>query len=114
MTDNEAYVRIGEFIESHQSDTYSQIGRKLGLSRHQVSRIARLRGMKREPGKRSAALQSAVALIDAAMAQPDSVSADAPANPLMEENISIAPDAPSVEETLSPEPETPSAEIAVA
>jgi hypothetical protein len=79
-----------------------------------VSRIARLRGIKRRPGKRSAALRAAVALIDAAMAQPGSVSAGEPANPLAEEYVSTAPDAPSVEEALAPTPETPPAEIAVA
>ena len=108
MTDSEAYVRIGEFIESHQSDRYSDIGKQLGLSRHQVARIARLRGIKRGPGKRSAALQAAVALIDAAMARPGSVSANEPNQPV-QEPIFVAPEAPPVEEALPTTPEAPPA-----
>ena len=49
MTDNQAYVRIGEFIESHPSETYSELAVQLGLTRSQVTRIARLRGIKRGP-----------------------------------------------------------------
>jgi hypothetical protein len=112
MTDTEAYVLIGEFIESHQSDTYSEIGRKLGLSRHQVARIARLRGIKQGPDKRSAALQAAVAMIDAASQKPDCASTGEAAN-VAEEYISTAPDALSAAEALATTPETPSAEIAV-
>jgi hypothetical protein len=113
MTDNQAYARIGEFIESHESETYSELAARLGLTRAMVSRIARLRGIKRRPGKRSAALRAAVALIDATMAQLGSVSGE-PANPLAEEQISTAPDAPSVEVALAPTPEAPPTEIAVA
>jgi hypothetical protein len=114
MTDNQAYLRIGEYIESHQSHTYSEIGHQLGLSRHQVARIARLRGIKRGLGKRSGALQAAVAIIEATMGQPVSAPVGEPANPLAEEYISTAPDAPSGEEAMAPTPDTPAAEIAVA
>jgi hypothetical protein len=114
MTDTEAYARIGQFIESHQSDTYSEIGRHLALSRSQVARIARLRGIKRGPGKRSAALRAAVAIIDAATAQPGCASEGEVATLPTEEPISAAPDAPPAGEVLSATPDTPLAEIAVA
>lgn len=114
MTDNQAYARIGEYIESHPSETYAQIGSTLGLSRSQVTRIAKLQGIKRQPGRRSAALEAAVALIDASMAQPGSGSEGEPANLPAEEYISAAPAAPSVEAAPAPAPETPPAEIAVA
>jgi hypothetical protein len=78
MTDTEAYARIGEYIEAHQSNSYSDIGRQLGLSRHQVARIARLRGIRRRPGNR-AALEAAVAAIEAASQAPDCASAGGPA-----------------------------------
>ena len=112
MTDNEAYVRIGGFIGSHHNDSYSDIGRQLGLSRHQVARIARLRGIKRRPGNR-ADLEAAVAAIEAASREAGSVSTGG-AVPAPEETASAAPDAPSVEEALAPATETPPAEIAVA
>jgi hypothetical protein len=113
MTDSQAYALIGEFIESHQAHTYSEIGRQLGLSRNQVARIARRRGIKRRPGNR-AALQAAVAAIEAASPKLGCGSAGEAPIPPMEETISTAPDAPPVEETLAPTPETPPAEIAVA
>jgi hypothetical protein len=94
MTDNQAYARIGEYVESRPSETYSELAGRLGLTRATVARIARLRGIRRRPGKRSAALQAAVAVIDAATAQPVSVPAgEAPAPPT-EEPVSAAPDAP--------------------
>jgi hypothetical protein len=65
MTDNESYARIAQFVESHPDLTYAEIGKALGLTRSQVSRIARLQGVKRGPGKRSAALTAAVAAIEA-------------------------------------------------
>lgn len=96
MTDSEAYARIGEFIEAHQSDSYSEIGIHLGLSRHQVARIARRRGIKRRPGNR-VSLEAAIAAIEATSRKPDCASAGEVANPL-------------AVEALAPEPETPSAE----
>lgn len=113
MTDNQAYERIGEFIESHESETYSELAARLGLTRATVARIARLRGIKRRPGKRSAALRAAVALIDAAMTQPGSVLAGEPANPPTEEPIPETPDAPPVAETLLATLDTPSTEFTV-
>ncbi len=50
MTDNESYARIAQFVESHPDLTYAEIGKALGLTRSQVSRIARLQGVKRGPG----------------------------------------------------------------
>ena len=113
MTDSEAYARIGEYIESHQSDSYSDIGRKLGLSRHQVARIARLRGIKRRPGNR-VSLEAAIAAIEATSRKPDCASAGEVANPLAEEYISTARDAPSAEDAQAPTPDTTPAEIPVA
>jgi len=97
---NETYARIGEYITSHQSETYAQIGSTLGLSRSQVTRIAKLQGIKRRPGKRSSALEAAVAAIEAASPKPDCAPAGEAATPPMEA-------------TLSSTPATPSAEIAV-
>ena len=97
---NETYARIGEYITSHQSETYAQIGSTLGLSRSQVTRIAKLQGIKRRPGKRSSALEAAVAAIEAASLKPDCASAG---------EAATAP----VEATPSSTPATPSAEIAV-
>ena len=81
---NETYARIGEYIESHPTETYAQIGTTLGLSRSQVSRIARLQGIKRGPGKRSSALEAALAAIEAA-------------TPPMKATLSNAPDTPPAE-----------------
>jgi hypothetical protein len=69
MLVNETYARIGEYITSHESETYSQIAGTLGLSRATVARIARLQGIRRRAGRRSAALLAAVAAIDAASVQ---------------------------------------------
>ena len=99
MNDNQAYSRIGEFIESHQSESYSEIGRQLGLSRGQVTRIARLQGIRRRPGKRPAALDAALAVIEAASPKADC----APAGE----------EAPAAEETVWAAPELASAENAV-
>lgn len=106
---NETYARIGEYIESHQSETYGQIAGTLGLSRSQVARIARLQGIKRQPGKR-ASLEAAVAAIEAVSQKPDCASAGDAATPPTEETISTAPDAPPVDDTLSTTLGTPSAE----
>jgi hypothetical protein len=91
------YARIGEYIESHQSETYAQIGSTLGLSRSQVARIAKLQGIKRRPGKRSSALETAIAVIKAASPKPDCAPAGEAATPPMEENVPVAPDAPPAE-----------------
>lgn len=94
------YARIGEYIESHQSNSYSEIGRQLGLSRSQVARIARLRGIKRGPGKR-ASLEAAIAVIEAVSPKPDCGSVGEAAPP-PEETISTAPDSPpAVEQTAA-------------
>ncbi len=114
MTDNESYARIAQFVESHPDLTYAEIGKALGLTRSQVSRIARLQGVKRGPGKRAAALEAAVAIIDAAMPQPRSVPASEAAAPPTEEPVSAAPDTPPAAEALSAAPGTPPAEGAVA
>jgi len=100
MDMGKTYARIGEYIESRPSETYSQIASTLGLSRSQVTRIARLQGIKRGPGKRSAALEAAVAAIEAA-------------TPPREETVSAAPATPPMEATLSSTPAKPPAEIAV-
>jgi hypothetical protein len=93
---NETYARIGEYIESHPSETYGEIGTTLGLSRSQVSRIARLQGIKRGPGKR-ASLEAALAAIEAVSQKPDCASAGEAATPLMEATLSNTPDTASVE-----------------
>ena len=87
------YARIGEYIESHQSETYGQIGSTLGLSRSQVTRIARVQGIKRQSGKRSSALEAALAAIEAARPKPDCASTGAAALPPAE-NVPPAPDSP--------------------
>lgn len=112
MDINETYARIGDYISSHQSQTYGEIGTTLGLSRATVSRIARLRGIKRRPGKRLAALEAAVAAIEAAAPQPSPVPTGEAAAPPTEEPVSAAPDAPPVGEALSASPDTASAEAA--
>ena len=94
---NETYARIGEYIESHESETYGQIAATLGLSRSQVTRIAKLQGIKRRPGKRSSALEAAVAAIEAASPKPDCAPAGEAAAPPMEATLSSTPDTPSVE-----------------
>jgi hypothetical protein len=94
---NETYARIGEYIESHPSETYGQIGTTLGLSRSQVIRIARLKGIKRGPGKRSAALEAAVAAIEAASQKPDCVSAGEAATPPTEATLLSTPATPPAE-----------------
>jgi hypothetical protein len=63
---NETYTRIAEYIKSRPSETYGQIAAALGLSRATAARIARLQGIRRRAGKRAAALEAAVAVIDAA------------------------------------------------
>ena len=78
---NETYARIGEYIESHPSETYSQIGTTLGLSRSQVTRIARLQGIKRQSGRRSSALEAAIAAIEAASPKPECAPASEAAPP---------------------------------
>jgi|GEM_PF-1237354 hypothetical protein len=113
MDINETYVRIGEYISSHQSQTYGEIGTTLGLSRATVARIARLRGIKRRPGKRLAALEAAVAAIEAADPQAGSVPTGEAAAPPTEEPICAAPGAPPMEATLLSTPDTPPGEIAV-
>jgi hypothetical protein len=96
---NETYARIGEYIESHPSETYGQIGTALGLSRSQVTRIARLQGIKRGPGKR-ASLEAAVAAIEAVSLKPDCASAGEAATPPTEATLSNAPDTPPAEMTV--------------
>ncbi len=91
------YARIGEYIESHQSETYGQIGTTLGLSRSQVTRIAKLQGIKRRPGKRSSALEAAIAAIEADGPKPECAPAGEAATPPMEEAVSAAPDAAPAE-----------------
>ena len=70
MTNTEAYARIAEHIEAHPLDTYSEIGRQLGLSRHQVARIAKRHGIQRRPDQR-AALEAALAAIEAGSPIPE-------------------------------------------
>jgi len=84
---NETYARIGEYIKSHPSETYAQIGSTLCLGRGQVTRIARLQGIRRRPGKWPSALEAAVAAIEAASQEPGCESAEGA--------ISATPDAPS-------------------
>jgi hypothetical protein len=94
---NETYARIGEYIESHPSETYDEIGTTLGFSRSQVSRIARLQGIKRGPGKRSAALEAALAAIEAGNQKPDCPSAGDAATPPMEATLLSTPPTPPAE-----------------
>jgi hypothetical protein len=111
---NETYARIGDYIKSHPSETYAQIGSTLGLGRSQVTRIARLQGIRRRPGKWPSALEAAIAAIEAASPKPDCAPAGEAATPPMEEPIYAAPDAPPMEGALSATPVAQSAEIAVA
>jgi hypothetical protein len=92
---NETYARIGEYIKSHPSETYAKIGGTLGLDRSQVVRIARLQGIRRRPGKRSSALDAAIAAIEAASPKPDCAPAGEAATPPMEATLSSTPDMPS-------------------
>lgn len=112
MTDNESYARIAQFVESHPDLTYAEIGKALGLTRSQVSRIARLQGVKRGPGKRAAALEAAVKAIEAASDNPHCASAGEVAPAPVEEPISIEPDAPLAAEAPSTTPDIASAEAA--
>jgi hypothetical protein len=89
------YARIGEYIESHESETYDQIATSLGLGRSQVTRIARLQGIRRRPGKWPSALEAAVAAIEAVSPKPDCAPAGEAATPPMEATLSITPDMPS-------------------
>jgi hypothetical protein len=90
---NETYARIGEYIASHPSETYGQIGTMLGLSRSQVARIARLQGIKRGPGKR-ASLEAALAAIVAVSQKPDSGPGGEVIIPPTEATLSSTPDTP--------------------
>ena len=94
MNLNDMYGRIGDYIKSHDSETYSQIGTSLGLSRSQVSRVARRLGIRRGVGRSTAALEAAVAVIDAASQKPESE--------LAEQTVSSADQA--VPATLDPAP----------
>jgi|SRR5208283_5212345 len=78
---NETYTRIGDYIKSHPSETYAEIGTTLGLGRSQVARIARLQGIKRRPGKWPSALEAALAAIEAASPNPDCAPAGEAAPP---------------------------------
>ncbi|MGO9270472.1 MAG: hypothetical protein ACLQOO_09505 [Terriglobia bacterium] len=61
MDANEAYERIGEYIESHPSESYGQVGSALHLSRAAIARIAKLHGIRRRPGRKPSALVAAPA-----------------------------------------------------
>jgi hypothetical protein len=78
------YARIGEYIESHPSESYAQIGTAIGLSRSQMTRIAKLQGIKRQPGKSSSALEAAIAAIEATSPNPDCAPAAEAAPPPVE------------------------------
>jgi len=86
MEINETYARIAEYINSRPSETYGQIGATLGLSRSQVARIARLQGIKRRPGKRSSAMEAAVAALEAVSRISDCAQAGEAAAPVQEPN----------------------------
>jgi hypothetical protein len=94
---NETYARIGDYIKSHPSETYAQIGTALGLGRSPVTRIARLQGIRRRPGKWSSALEAAVATIEATSPKPDCAPAGEAATPPMEATLSSTPGTPSAE-----------------
>lgn len=94
---NETYARIGDYIKSHPSETYGQIGSTLGLSRGAVARIARLQGIRRRPGKWPSALDAAVAAIEATSPKPDCAPAGEAATPPMEATLLSTPDTPSAE-----------------
>ena len=94
---NETYARIGDYIKSHPSETYAQIGTTLGLGRSQVTRIARLQGIRRRPGKWPSALEAAIAAIEAASPKPGCAPAGEAATPPMEATLSSTPDTPSGE-----------------
>jgi len=114
MNVNETYARIGDYIRSHESESYSQIGSKLALTRATVARIARQQGIRRSPGRRPTALQAAVAAINAADAQAGSVASGEAAAPPREESVSAVPDALPAAEAPSAAPGAPRAEGAVA
>jgi hypothetical protein len=87
------HARIGDYIKSHPSETYAQTGTTLGLGRSQVTRIARRQGMKRQSGKRSSAVEAAIAAIEAASPNPDCAPAGEAAPPPVEASP-VALDAP--------------------
>jgi hypothetical protein len=107
---NETYARIGDYIKSHPSETYAQIGSTLGLGRSQVTRIARLQGIRRRPGKWPSALEAAIAAIEAASPKPDCAPAGEAAPP-SEETISTAPDAPLAAGQTAAAAETSNADV---
>ena len=78
MDSKATHARIGEYIESHPSETYSQIGTALGLSRSQVTRIARRQGTRRLRGKWPCTLDAAIAVIEAASPKPAGETAPPP------------------------------------
>jgi hypothetical protein len=86
MDVNETYARIGEYIKSHPSETYGQIGSLLGLSRSTIAGIARLQGIKRRPGRKPSVLEAAIEATDTTSPQPDCGSAGGAAAPLLEPN----------------------------
>lgn len=81
---NETYSKIGTYIQSNPAQTYGQIAATLGLGRATVARIARLQGVKRRAGRRAAALEAAVAVIDAADQRPELGTASDGAEPAAE------------------------------
>jgi len=84
----------------------------LGLSRNQVSRIARRLGIRRAPVRSTTALEAAVKAIEAGGRDPHCVSTGGAAALPVEEPISAAPDAPLAGDALSVTAQTPSAESA--
>ena len=95
---NEQYLthaRIGDYIKSHPSESYGQIGSLLGLSRSRIARIARLQGIRRRPGRKPSALEVAVAVIEATSVQPDLTSADGVPAPLPEPTAAALDAAPA-------------------
>jgi hypothetical protein len=111
MDMNETYAKIGEYIRSHESETYGQIAASLGLGRSAVARIAKLQGIKRRPGKRPSALDAAVAVIEAASPKPECAPAGEAATPPMEETIPAAPDAPLAVGQAAAKAETGNADV---
>ena len=66
-----------------------------------MTRIARLQGIKRQSGKRHAALDAALAVIEAASPRPGCAPASE-ADPPMEETVYAAPDSPpAAEQTVA-------------
>ena len=106
------YARVGDYIRSHEFDSYGQIAARLGLSRNQVVRIAKKLGIRRVVGRSVAALEAAVNTIEALDYNSHCASTLDAATLPAEEPIHIERDAQLADEAQSITPATLSAKAA--